>query len=229
MRKWHFISGSTVNRNTYLLFCHFPRSGWPRGSCTIPSVVGKRLQLISHASPVQVTLFFSTSALVNNLLGSRATVGHSSSLLSQRKHRSCFRFSLFLSAFPTVFFKTTCSIPSNIYQFLQDFAIVFFYFYVDIFHLTYASFFPYNCFQFFLHQPFYFSSTLVSRDLISSQFIFFSLAFSSWLSLKNIGLPQGCFSLDGRRNILERTSVRKDKIVWFIFNCVWWKKVWWSV
>ncbi len=29
----------------------------PRGSCTIPSVVGKRIQLISHASIVQKTLF----------------------------------------------------------------------------------------------------------------------------------------------------------------------------
>ena len=29
MRKYHFISGSIVKNNTYLLFCHFPRSGWP--------------------------------------------------------------------------------------------------------------------------------------------------------------------------------------------------------
>ena len=79
----------------------------PRGSCTIPSVMGKRFQLISHASLVQITLFFSTFALVNNLFGSRSTVVHSSSLFSQRKsHRNCLRFSLFLSEFPTVFFKT---------------------------------------------------------------------------------------------------------------------------
>ena len=57
------------------------------------------------------------AALVNNLLGSRATVGHSKSLLSQRKlHRNCFRFSLFLSTFPTVFFITPSSLSSNYKQ-----------------------------------------------------------------------------------------------------------------
>ena len=98
-------------------FATFLARADPRGSCTIPSVVRKRLQLISQGSLVQVALFFSTSALVNNLLGSRATLGLSISLLSQRKwHRNCFRFPLIFSAFPTVFFNTTCSIPSNIYQ-----------------------------------------------------------------------------------------------------------------
>ena len=168
-------------------FATFLARADPRGSCTIPSVMGNRFQLISHASHVQVTLFFSTSDLVNNLLGSRATVGHSSSLFSQRKsHRNCFRFTLFLSAFPTVFFKTdgwfddlfssiklktvsfktTHWIPSNIYQYFFLF-FVFFYFYVDLFVLL-------NCFQFFLLQPIYFSLTLVTRDFISFKFILFS-------------------------------------------------------
>ena len=121
--------------------------------------------MISYASLVQVTLVFSTSTLVNKLLGSRTPVGHSSSLLSQRKsHRNCFRFSLFLSTFPTVFFITPSSVSSNYKQsfsrlpvqfcrisisLFQDSAILFSNYYVSIFHLTCASFFPYNCFQFF--------------------------------------------------------------------------------
>ncbi len=111
----------------------------PRGSCTIPSVVGKRLQLISHAI-VQKTLFFSTSALVNNVLDSRATVGHSTSWLNQRKSR---RPSLFISKFSTVFFKTLCSIntvffkttlsiQSNIYQYFSRLRLfIIFYFCVN--------------------------------------------------------------------------------------------------
>ena len=124
-------------------FATFLARADPRGSCTIPSVVGKRLQLISHASLVQVALFFSTSALVNNLLGSRATVGHSISLLSQRKwHRKCFRFSLFLSAFPTVFSSLPVQLHRISISLLLDLPYNFFISYVDIFHLTYASFFP---------------------------------------------------------------------------------------
>ena len=45
-------------------------------------MVGKRIQLISHASLAQITLFFTTSALVNKVLGSRAIVGHSRSNLT---------------------------------------------------------------------------------------------------------------------------------------------------
>ena len=100
--KFHFISGSTVKINTYLLFCHFPCSSWPTWKWW-----EKRIQLISHASLAQITLFTSTSALVNKVLGSRATVGHSSYLLNQRKSH---RPSLFISAFSIVFFKTPCSI-----------------------------------------------------------------------------------------------------------------------
>ena len=153
-------------------------------------MVGKRLKLISHALLVQVKLFFSTSALVNNLIGSRATVGHSSSLLSQHKsHRNCLRFSLFLSAFSnslfqhsqlssiklhTVFFKTIRSIPSCICIF-QDFAFLFFQFLWGYFSSYLCPLLPLELFSVFsTNQPFYFSSTLVSRDLISSQFIFFS-------------------------------------------------------
>ena len=104
LRKYHFISGSTVKSNTSLLFCHFPRSGWPTWKLHHPFSDGKT---------TSVNTIFSISALVNNLLGNRASEGHSSTLLSQRKsHRNCFRFSLLLSAFPTVFFKIPCSIPS---------------------------------------------------------------------------------------------------------------------
>ena len=140
----------------YLLFATLLARTDPHGSCTIPSVVGKRLYLISHALLVQVKLCFSTSALVNNLIGSRATVGHSSSLLSQHKsHRNCLRFSLFLSAFPTVFFNTPSSVPSNYIQsfsrlfvqfhrvsvFFKTSPFYFFNFYGYIFHLTYAPFY----------------------------------------------------------------------------------------
>ena len=119
---WENITISDSNVITPVCcFATFLARADPRGSCTIPSVVGKRLQLITHTSLVQVTLFSSTSALVNNLVGSRATVGHSSSLLSQRKSRRiCFWFSLFLSAFQTVFFKTPCLVPSN-YSLCQDY------------------------------------------------------------------------------------------------------------
>ena len=116
VRKYHFII-LLLKVTPICCFTTFLARADPRGSCTIPSVVGKRIQLISHALLVQEKHFLSTSALVSNLLGSRATVGHPSSSLGQCKsHRNWFRFSLFLSAFPTVFFKTTRSIPSNIYQ-----------------------------------------------------------------------------------------------------------------
>ena len=123
-------------------FATFLARADPRGSCTIPSVVGKRLQLITHTSLVQVTLFFSTSALVNNLVGSRATVGHSSSLLSQRKsHRNCFWFSLFLSAFQTVFFKTPCLVPSNYKQSLSRLPVQFHRISINLFQtLAFLSF-----------------------------------------------------------------------------------------
>ncbi len=39
--KFHFISGSTVKINTYLLFCHFPRSNWPTWKLHHPLSGGK--------------------------------------------------------------------------------------------------------------------------------------------------------------------------------------------
>ena len=84
VRKYHFISGSTVKSNTYLLFCHFPRSGWPTWKLHHPFSDGKSISVDLSCFTCPNNTFFSTSALVNNLLGSRATVGHSSSLFSQR-------------------------------------------------------------------------------------------------------------------------------------------------
>ena len=137
MRKYHFII-LLLKVTPICCFTTFLARADPRGSCTIPSVVGKRIQLISHALLVQEKHFLSTSALVSNLLGSRATVGHPSSSLGQCKsHRNWFRFSLFLSAFPTVFFKTTRSIPSNIYQSFSRLCIfIYFYFYVNFFRFV---------------------------------------------------------------------------------------------
>ena len=66
--------------------------------------------------------------------------------------------------------------------FYQTCVFIFLYFHVDIFHLPYASFSLRIVFQIFLHQPFYFSSTLVSRDIISShllQLSFFVMAESN--------------------------------------------------
>ena len=115
------------------------------------------------------------AALVNNLLGSRATVGHSKSLLSQRKlHRNCFRFSLFLSAFPTVFSRLPVQFYRIYISFYKTFLFIVFILMWTFFILLMPPFSIRIFLQIFLHQPFHFSSTLVSRDFISSQFIFFS-------------------------------------------------------
>ena len=105
--KYHFISGSTVKSNTYMLFCHFPRSSWPTWKLHHPFIGGKATLVDLSCFNRPKKHFFSTSALVNNVLYSRATVGHSSSWLNQRKSH---RPSLFISEFSTVFFKTLCSI-----------------------------------------------------------------------------------------------------------------------
>ena len=101
MGKFHFISGSTVKINTYLLFCHFPRSSWPTWKLHHPFSGGKANSVdLSCFTRPNNTFFSSTSALVNKVLGSRATVGHSSSLLNQRKSH---RPSLLISAFSSLF------------------------------------------------------------------------------------------------------------------------------
>ena len=82
-RKYHFISGSTVKSNTYWLFCHFPRSGWPTWKLHHPFSDGKSISVDLSCFTRPNNTFFSSSALANNL-GSWATVGHSSSLFSQR-------------------------------------------------------------------------------------------------------------------------------------------------
>ena len=177
VRKYHFISGSTFKRNTYLLFCHFPRSGWPTWKLHHPFSDGKTISVdLSCFTRPNYTFFLHIRSREEAIRQPTATVGHSSSLFSQRKsHRNCFRFTLFLSAFPTVFFKTdgwlddlfssiklqfffktTRSTPSNIYQYFLSFlsfSIFMWIFFVLL-----------NCFRFFLHQPFYFPPTLVTRD-----------------------------------------------------------------
>ena len=45
VRKYHFISGSTVKSNTYLLFCHFLRSGWPTWKLHYPFSDGKAISI----------------------------------------------------------------------------------------------------------------------------------------------------------------------------------------
>ena len=148
MGKYHSILGSTVKSNTYLLFCHFPRSGWPTWKLHHPFSDGKTISVdLSCFTRPNYTFFLHIRSREEAIRQPTATVGHSSSLFSQRKsHRNCFRFTLFLSAFPTVFFKTdgwfddlfssiklkTVSFktthwkPSNIYQYFFLFCLFLF-------------------------------------------------------------------------------------------------------
>ena len=111
--------------------------------------------------------FFSTSAPGNNLLSSRATVGQSIFLLSQRKwHRNCFRFSLFLSAFPTVFSR----LPVQFHRIPRALAF-------SLFLFLYGHFSSYLCLLFPLELSSNFSTStiLLFIDVSFLKFHFFTV------------------------------------------------------
>ena len=132
------------------MFCHFPLSSWPTWKLHHPFSGGKATSVDLSCFTRPNNTFFSTSSLVNKVFGSRAAEGHSSSLLNQRKSHLP---SLFISAFSTVFFKTTLSIQSNIYQsFSRLRLLIVFYFCLHfVFCWIVLIFFYSNHFALFFH------------------------------------------------------------------------------
>ena len=120
----------------------------------------------------------------------------SSCLVARGRLPECKETFLFIHAFSTVF--SRLPVPSNYKQSFQDFAFSMFFFNFCV-HFVYC----WIVFNFFYRYHF---------SLLSFIFHFFTvhlfqLSFFIIAESKNVGLPQGCFNLDGRRNIFLSSSI----------------------